>query len=344
MDKKITPLWLKQPQPIPFDVFMGQALYEPTHGYYQQQQTPLGRDFQTAPMISQGLGFALAHSIASCFSSPYVIHELGPGQGHLMASVLRTLQEIGHLPKEVYLYDISTARLKDSLAHISSQFSLPIHAHQHPPENWTGALIANECLDAMPFKRYYWDGENNHECLVSVDCPTLSWKYIHAPHPLTCRLPADYFYERCAYDSLRPWLASCRGMMWLIDYGYDQNILYHPERQQGTMSCFYRGQYNNDPLQHPGNQDITAHVNWSSIAHLTQLHGLDIYGYTTQGMFMQECLQAAKNYPHDPQSLKTLMQPQHMGETIKVMVCGSDMTPALGTGHKTPLTLDAFCS
>ena len=298
---------------------MAQVLYHPVYGYYQQAATPLGRDFRTAPMISEGLGFSLAHSIASVFSSPYNLYEIGPGGGHLMTHILHTLKSMNHLPETVFLFDESAARASDSKRRLDHLYD-KIHVLKKPPTQWQGAVVANEYLDAIPFKRYLFDGDKHHEYFVSVDQSHLSWVMKEVSAPLEYPLRSGASYEHNTYTPLRGWLNSGQGMMWLIDYGYDQKTLFHPERIHGTLTCFQNGQQFDDPLCFPGERDITAHVNFSSVARLCVSHDFLLHGYNSQGQFMQEVLSATPHYPHDPQSLKILMQPNEMGEHIKVMV------------------------
>ena len=335
MCAQIVPLWLQKESPIiPFDKYMALALYHPTHGYYQQPKTPVGRDFETACTLSPHLGEMLAISIHSCFTPPYNLYEIGPGNGDLMVAVLKKLSSLDCLPTRVYLHDIAPMRIQQSKTKISSQLPhISIEIMHEKPSQWQGALIANEVLDAMPFKRFYHDGSQLFE--MHVNTKTLQWHQQESSQ--TSPQQGPYFYEKSDYDAICPWLKSCKnGMLWLIDYGYSQSEYYHPERINGSMTCFKEGRKHNNPLHEPGQHDITAHVNWSKVAQLVQNHGLSVYGYTSQAMFMQACMRSKMIDPcTDLNTLKTLMYPGEMGETIKVMMCGSpNQPPPLGSASK----------
>ena len=335
MDQKIIPAWLDIPHAIPFDAYMHQVLYHPVYGYYQQASSPLGRDFQTAPMISSGLGYALAYSIASAFTQPYDLYELGPGDGHLCLAVLETLKRINHLPQHVFLHDASPERAQTAakkIAHIHKA-----HILSEPPASWSGALIANEYLDAIPFKRFSFNGNQHYEHHVVIKNNHLAFDLTPAISPYNHEFISPMSYEYCSYEPFLPWLLRGHGTMWLIDYGYDQNTYLHPDRTSGTMQCFYEGHKHDDPLANPGRQDITSHVNFSHVAQIVSEHRFLLHGFNSQGRFMQEVLQAHPNYPYDKQPLKTLMHPHEMGETIKVLVCGTTSSSILGTSHKMPL-------
>lgn len=333
MCAQIVPKWLSQNPPIiPFDAYMSLALYHPKYGYYAQEKSPITRDFQTASTLSSHLGQMLAMSIYSSFKPPFNLTEIGPGTGDLMCAVLTKLQFLKNMPDQVYLHDLCHHRLNQSHAKVTARFpNTKIHKMKSLPSKWTGALIANEVLDAMPFKRYYHDGKDNFEMLV--DTQKMQWVYeiCHREAPRK----GPYFYEISDYDPINPWLKSCQdGMLWLIDYGYSATEYYHPERVNGSLMCFQNGKKHENPLLSPGNCDITAHVNWSKMADVIRKNGLSIYGYTSQAMFMQSCLMHQSSY-HDIDMLKILMYPDGMGETVKVLMCGTQGHQApLGSAHK----------
>ena len=137
--------------------------------------------------------------------------------------------------------------------------------------------------------------------------------------------------------ALAAWLAGLhnalsRGVVLLIDYGYVLREYYLDERSSGTLICHYQHRAHADPLWYPGLQDITAFVDFSSVAHAADEAGFDICGYTTQAMFLMACGLGDLHQSmvsDDPrrqialaQQIKTLTLPSEMGERFKVMALG----------------------
>ena len=117
-----------------------------------------------------------------------------------------------------------------------------------------------------------------------------------------------------------------QGAVIIIDYGYSCNEYYNYQRTDGTLKCFYRHTSSNNPLFNVGMQDISAHVNFSTLAINAQKYGLDVAGFTTQAHFLMNAgiLDiAAAQYESNPlktaSELKILTMPSQMGETCKVM-------------------------
>ncbi|MGH8600900.1 MAG: class I SAM-dependent methyltransferase, partial [Burkholderiales bacterium] len=165
---------------------------------------------------------------------------------------------------------------------------------------------------------------------------------VAAAHALD--LPSDYttelhFAARGLVRSLGAMLE--RGVMLFIDYGFPAREYYHPQRNRGTLMCHYRHQAHDDPLQLPGLQDITAHVDFSAIAAAGCEAGLETLGYTTQAQFLINCgitdilaetpaTDAAAYLPLAAAAQK-LLSPAEMGELFKVLALGRNFSaPLLG--------------
>ena len=325
------------PLHIRFDDYMAKALYDDKVGYYQQDKSPIGRDFETSATLSDHLAQALAVSIQSAISKPYQLYEIGSGTGQLITNILKYLKKIDHCPHEVIIYDISHARTKESLLRIEIDHpDIPVKSITQPPDKWEGALVANEVLDAMPFRRFYSSGHENFEMYVNTQ--KLTW----VPQKSQIQTPfnSPYYFEICAYEPFESWIKNCtNGLCWLIDYGYGQETYYHSQRHNGTMCCFSDNQVHSNPFLSAPAVDITAHVNWSQIARMMIQYDNSLYGYNSQGVFMQECF-THNTMRHSSQVLKDLMHPNSMGETIKVMVAGTPgFTQPIGCQKKINLSI-----
>jgi len=125
-----------------------------------------------------------------------------------------------------------------------------------------------------------------------------------------------------------------RGAAFFIDYGFPEAEYYHPQRSGGTLMCHRAHQSDTDPLQQPGQKDITAHVNFTGLALAAQDAGLDVLGYTSQARFLLNCgitdlLQGAdlRTVAH----AQKLITEHEMGELFKVLAVGCGMV--LPPGH-----------
>ena len=158
------------------------------------------------------------------------------------------------------------------------------------PDRWSGVVLANEVLDAVPVhlvartngewleRGVSLDGRGR---LAFVDRPIAS---ALLRERASARFPADGDYRselNPAAEALVSSLARrCdRGLMLLIDYGFPGPEYYHPQRNRGTLMCHYRHRAHDDPLWMPGLQDITSHVDFSSVAlagHTATLRGVGL--------------------------------------------------------------------
>ena len=142
---------------------------------------------------------------------------------------------------------------------------------------------------------------------------------------------------------LGPWIQALatsmtRGLMLLIDYGYDRADYYRPERGMGTLMCHYRHQAHGDPYVHLGLQDITAHVDFTAAASAGRVAGLAVAGFTTQAHFLIALgLDGllAERMSGDPGATegdlkwllgaKQLLMPSAMGERFRVLGLAKDL-------------------
>ena len=335
---------------LPFDRFMELALYAPGLGYYSAGTRKFGEqgDFITAPEVSSLFARCLARQ------SRQVLLELGggdllefgAGSGVLAADLLLELQALGSLPEHYYIIDLSAdlrARQRALLQQrLPALLDRIIWLSDFPAQHFCGVVIANELLDAMPVHRFKLAQGCVLEQYVAIKEGRLSSSWGVASAPL--RHGVAKLLEACGqlpdgYESelnLRAasWLRSlseriAAGLLLLIDYGYNRSEYYHPQRDRGTLMCHYRHRAHPDWLLHPGLQDITAHVDFTSLAEAGLDAGLEVCGYTTQAYFLMGCgLQQllAESDPEDVRQHLQLMQeakrltlPTEMGERFKVL-------------------------
>jgi SAM-dependent MidA family methyltransferase len=331
---------------LPFDAFVALALYAPGVGYYSARADQIGllpgaqgsgSDFATAPEISPLFGRTLAVQVAEALerTGTSEIWEFGAGSGALAFHLLQELDRLGVAWSGYRIVDLSgalQARQRSALA----PFGDRVQWRSDWPDVLQGVVIGNELLDAMPVKLLARVGGLWHERGVvnaaQADAtagppPVLAW----ADRPTALRppldVPGDHDYLTEIHPQAEAWVRSLaqrlqRGAVLLLDYGFPEHEYYHPQRHMGTLMCHQAHRADTDPLTAVGRKDITAHVNFSSIALAAQDAGLDVLGYTTQARFLLNC-GLLDRLQHATQAerimAQRLMAEHEMGELFKVL-------------------------
>jgi SAM-dependent MidA family methyltransferase len=334
--------WLKNGA-VPFVSFMHDALYAPNIGYYSGSHPILGQagDFVTAPLLTPLFGQTLAEQCRDILGEwdDAILFEFGAGNGRLCIDILKHLQQLNSLPNEYHILEVSGHLKARQQALIDEEIPDLSHRVQWltrwPETPFRGVVIANEVLDAMPVNRFLISANGYLESYIGFDslnqlqeqfkpCENERLKtYLDAALP---RLNAPYLSEANLF--LEDWFIQCfamlnAGLILLIDYGFPRHEYYHPDRNQGTLMCHYQHTAHTNILAHPGEQDITAHVDFTHVAETAQDAGFQVAGYTNQATFLLNC-GLLDLMPHqadfqDTQAVKQLIQPQEMGELFKVI-------------------------
>jgi len=348
---------------ISFARYMELALYAPGLGYYTAGAHKFGAagDFITAPEISPLYGRTVARQVAEIMagSAPHIL-ELGAGSGKLAADMLAELERLGNLPDSYAILEVSAdlrARQQDLLRIRLPHLMGRVHWLDDLPDRYSGAIVANEVLDALPVHLVHWRhsaiaergvmwGEHGftwRECVIGD--PSL----LHAAQQV--KVQDDYVSEICfasrgLVNSLAHKLE--RGAVLFIDYGFGAREFYHSQRRSGTLMCHYRHHVHDDPFFLPGLQDITAHVNFTDIAECGIEAGLELLGYTTQAYFLINCGITAMRKDVPPESdreyqlfsaqLQKLTSPAEMGELFKVIALGKGLSGPLSGFSQGALT------
>lgn len=343
---------------LPFTRYMELALYAPGLGYYSGGACKFGPagDFITAPELTPLFGQALASQVGDILaaSAPQVL-EVGAGTGLLAADLLAALEATGQLPERYAILEVSgelRSRQFDTLAQRVPHLASRVSWLDDLPEQFSGAVVANEVLDVMPVHLVVSSAAGLAERGVTTDSEgNLAW----AERPLGPALsaPAEALGLPRAADGsyltelnlagpawIREWARRLgRGALLLIDYGYPRAEYYLPHRAQGTLQCYYRHQAHNDPLLWPGLNDITAFVDFTAMAEAAFDAGLEVYGYTSQAQFLFNCgllehlarrgPREGADYLRAARAAQRLTTPQEMGELFKVLAVGRDIPQPL---------------
>lgn len=335
---------------ISFADYMEMALYAPGLGYYTGGLQKFGErgDFITAPEISPLFGRCMAKQIAEILSTLEngEILEVGAGTGVLAVELLATLDELQILPHRYLILELSSElriRQEETLAARLPHWLDRVEWRTDLPEaGWEGVVIGNEFLDALPVHRFALTEQGIMEQRVGWGKVGFEWRLMPAEGHLASALKAwyDNYGEELEIGyvselalAASAWLASlaerlARGCILLVDYGYPAREYYRSDRYQGTLSCYYRHHRHDDPFILPGMQDITSHVNFTTLAEASVTAGFTVAGYTTQAHFLIATGIAeifARLSSNDTQSqlslanqIRRLTLPYEMGEIFKV--------------------------
>ena len=338
---------------ISFAEFMHEALYAPGLGYYSAGSMKFGAqgDFVTAPEISPVFGRVLARQCAEVLGSikNSEVLEFGAGSGRLAVDMLSALDALNMLPAAYKILEVSPdladrqkKRLSEELPHLVDR----VQWISDLPKGFEGVIVANEVLDALPVERFARRSTGVFQQCVSTDGNKFVWTEKAAPDHLAAAveaieadigqaLPEGYKSEvSTAATSWIADLAGClkHGAVFLFDYGVSRREYYAPDRTDGWLRCHFRHHAHNNPLIHAGIQDLTAWVDFSSIAGAAEVAGLDILGYQAQSQFLlggglEIEMQGFTDLPTSKQvelsgQIKTLTLPGEMGENFKCIALG----------------------
>ena len=333
---------------ITFSRFMDLALYAPGLGYYSAGAAKLGGggDFVTAPEISRLFGRTLARQVGEILRiTEGDILEVGAGSGKLARDLLQELHALGALPARYSILEVS-ADLRERQQAIIKELA-PALAERvvwldRLPQDFSGIILANEVVDAMPAHLVAWRNGGLYERGVGLADHAFVWR--------EKALNDGELYEAARTLPLQPGFVSeinllarrfietvalllRHGLLLVIDYGFPAREYYHPQRSRGTLMCHYRHHAHADPFYFPGLQDITAHVDFTALASAGRQAGLEVLGYSTQAEFLIQCgitdvlaqtpaTQMALYLPLSSQA-QTLLSPAEMGELFKVLIVGN---------------------
>ena len=355
---------------LSFERFMELALYAPGLGYYSAGSTKFGAagDFVTAPEISDSFSRCVARQCAEVLAhmgaagmgtarSGTEILELGAGTGRMAATILEALAAEGVLPDRYAILEVSADLAQRQRERLSV---LPVSLRDRvvwldrlPERAFSGVILANEVLDALPCQRFVVGADGILELGVALAPDAGSFvERVVAPEAslaaaatallreLPEPLPTGYSSEICL--RVEPWVAgvgAClgRGLMLLFDYGLPRSHYYHPQRVSGTLQCHFKQFAHEDPFINVGVQDITAWVDFTRVAEAGCASGLDVAGFCTQAAFLLGTgierwvaeAEGAVDQARRAGEARRLLMPGEMGESFKVMALTRDCDAGL---------------
>jgi SAM-dependent MidA family methyltransferase len=369
--------------------FMDAALYHPELGYYARAAQRSGRagDFFTSvdvgPLFGELLALQIEEMAAILGPEPvtFDLVEAGAGNGRLSADLLRAARarsDAFYRSIRLQLSEASEPARAAQVATLGAEADRLVWSAASLPDSFEGVLIANELLDAMPVHQVVMREHELREMYVVARTPA---ELALVEGPLSTTVLADYL-DRLGVELQSDWRAEInlralewirdvarrlrRGFVILIDYGHEARGLYSASHSAGTLTSF-RGHRSAGPesrglpwLQFPGEQDITSHVDFTSVRAAAESEGLQTLGFLDQTYFLlglvrdfesdwtlgQDFSDGAR-VARDPlnarsaiNNLKTLIFPGGLGSTHKVMIFGKGVgSPALrGCSYRSRVT------
>ena len=325
--------------PMPLSQFMAAAN---AHYYATRDPFGAGGDFVTAPEISQMFGELVGLALADWWDRtgrPDVAYvELGPGRGTLAVDALRAMAKAALAPP-VHLVETSPVlrkAQKERLAHATWHADLSTL-----PEDVALLVVANEFFDALPIRQLVRAGERWHERLVACQ-DTLFLPIAGPPVPdevipehLRDAVPGSVletsFAAIAVMRDLAARLASQGGGALVIDYGYAGPAI-------GDTLQAVRGHERANPFEAPGEHDLTAHVDFGTLAAAATQAGAQVFGPVDQGQFLTalgigaRASRLAASAPDRAASVHAdhdrLVAPDAMGALFKVLGVAAPNWPA----------------
>ena len=301
-------------QRITFADYMTSVLYHPQHGYYASNAERISEsgDFLTSPHLADDFGEMLAiqlYQIWQILGEPqlFSIVEMGAGQGLLAAQILDYASRVYPDFFQSIDYIIIETAPAMIIAQQSKLIDLPVRWCE-----WTeisdrsivGCFLSNELIDAFGVHQVVVVEDKLQEVYVSIgnkdrvftetidELSTAKlneyWQ-LNQINLLSGKYPDGYRTE--VNLAALEWLEQVfkklqRGYIISIDYGYTADRYYNPMRTQGTLQCYYQHAHHHDPYINIGNQDLTAHVDFTALQNQGELLGLQTVGFIQQGMFL----------------------------------------------------------
>jgi SAM-dependent MidA family methyltransferase len=339
---------IRERGPVTFDWFMEQALYHPEFGYYSSGQCAIGRrgDYFTNVSVGPLFGRLLAAQFAEMWEilgrpGDFTIVEQGAHQGEFAGDVLEETRE--RAPKffaalryrVIEPFPVLETRQKERLRDFSEKVMW--RRGMFDLEPFTGVHFSNELLDSMPVRLIGREsGEDWQERLVDSDGDG----FVFVMRPIADqklrrhleKLPrfGDARYETEVNLVALDWIEDAarkltRGFVLAADYGYPRAEFYAADRPTGTLQCRAGHRAVSSPLEEIGRVDITAHVDWTSVAERGEACGLKLIGFTDQHHFITGLLTRRAPQESERRALQMLLHPELLGTRFQSLAVGRDV-------------------
>jgi SAM-dependent MidA family methyltransferase len=335
--------------PVSFAWFMEQALYHPEFGYYSSGKCAIGRrgDYFTNVSVGPLFGRLLAAQFAEMWEilgrpGDFTIVEQGAHHGEFAGDVLEEMRE--RMPDffsalrycVVEPFPVLEARQRERLRDFTEKLTWRKSLDDLEP--FTGVHFSNELLDSMPVRLISREGGNDwQERLVDSDGD--GFTFVTRPiadEKLRQRLEklprsGDALYETEVNLVALDWIEDVarkltHGFVLAVDYGYARDEFYAAGRTTGTLQCRAEHRAVSSPLAEIGRADITAHVDWTSVAERGEASGLQLIGFTDQHRFITGLLTLRAPQESERRALQTLLHPELLGTRFQFLALGKNVS------------------
>ncbi len=343
--------------PITFAAYMDACLYDPEHGYYARPEARRFADYYTSVDVHPIFGRLLARQLAEMWKAlgrpaEFTAVEAGAGAGRLG---LQILDFAGRALPDFYraLRYVAVERMarENTRRRVALESALAAHrgalaSAQLPERIPAGCILSNELVDALPVHRVVQEKGELHEIYVGLSGEGLG----EIAGPISSPLVGEYFSEQgvalaegqhaeAGLEACR-WMFTAgmrlgRGFSLTIDYGHEAAELYSERNARGTAMAYENHRASENLYAAPGEQDLTAHVNFSALQTLPtmpRVARLAHTGLVSQTQFLlalgrgnefadlYEPAQSEEERFRARLGLKTLIHPEGMGEMFKVLI------------------------
>jgi len=330
---------------MPFDRFMERALYDPEAGYYASGRSVIGRrgDFFTSVSVGPVFGEILAGQFVEMWRAlgepaGFALVEQGAGDGQLARDILDALASTPMARVPLFIIEPSDVLQAAQAGNLAGRnVSWVNDAAALPP--FCGVHYSNELFDAFPVHLVRSTGDGWAELHVGHENRAFTWREMPAAGELAGIVatfparPKGFTAEVCF--SHRPLLLALaakitRGFLLAVDYGMTRESLLAEHRAEGTLACYRGHRRDSDPLEAPGEKDITAHVDFSLLASDAAAAGWQFGNFADQHHFLvgaaTPLLLAMDGRPPDAagrkklRSLRMLLHPETMGRQFHAIL------------------------
>ncbi len=339
--------------PVSFAWFMEQALYHPNHGYYSSGRARIGRagDYFSNVSVGPLFGRLMATQFAEMWEklgrpNEFKIVEQGAHEGDLARDVMEAARD-----SNPGFFEILRYAIVEPVPILKSRQTEALERFRHKVE-WTESLnetapfrgvhLSNELTDAMPVHLLKWTGKEwlerhvaeKEDAFTFVDLPLsddeLRQRAKIIPLPLPDGYETEINLEALHWiDALAPKLEE--GFVVVVDYGLPREEFFAPHRHRGTLQCYANHRVLASPLENIGAADLTAHVEWTSLAERAEALGLTGAGFADQHHFITGLLEEPLLNTADEKTrraLHTLMHPGFLGMKFQYLVLAKNVEQA----------------
>lgn len=310
-------------------------------------------DYYTSSDVHPALSHTLARQVRQIDDlldrpDPFTVIEMGAGKGLLARDFLSASEKdsASFFNRLHYvLVERSPAMQASQRAHLApwmrsqGRVSWLDGLEELASGSVTGVMLSNELVDAFPVHRITIDGGEPKEIFVDYQ----GERFCERLQPLSTQALSDYLQRLSQLEVTLPeghkteinlqalaWMKQVarvlgRGVVITIDYGHTAQDLYGPDRRKGTLLCYHRQMTSETPYERVGCQDMTAHVDFTSLASVGEEAGLRVTGFTNQMSFLmglgaEQLMESLEPGSAEFQSVVQLLKPEGMGRTFKMLI------------------------